>query len=123
MSDSSQDASDPPLTTLNQFDFHAQIGTLRGTALVLFTSEGCDGCRHLRLLMPEIRRLEPAWDLFEVDAQHEAGLTSEFEVFHLPAIFVFHAGRFQCRLESEANPGAIVAATHAALQRPPCEAP
>jgi len=123
MPDSNQDTPNLSLPTLNQFNFHSQIGELRGTTLVLFASVGCGSCQHLRQLVPEIHHLQPTWDIFEVDAHHEAALTNEFEVFHLPAIFVFHDGRFQCNLESEATPRAIVEAAQAALQRPPCEAP
>lgn len=111
------------LPALSQFDFHARLSETAGTTLVMFSSPDCGGCRHLRQVLREVHRLEPRWQLFEVDAQRDQALTHEFEVFHLPTIFLFRDGEFHCQLEAEARPAAIVAATRSALQRPPEEAP
>ncbi|MCG6967089.1 MAG: thioredoxin family protein [Chromatiaceae bacterium] len=111
------------LPALTQFDFHARIAIMPGTTLVMFGSPACGACRHLRRVFREVGRLEPAWQLFEVDAETEPGLTNEFEVFHLPTVFLFRDGEFHCELEAEARPLGIVAATHAAMQQPAREAP
>ena len=111
------------LPALSQFDFHARLEDTAGPALVAFTSPACGGCRHLRRVLQEVRRLQPGWHLFEVDAQRDQALVSEFEVFHLPAVFLFNDGEYHCELQAEARPGAIVEATVAALQHPAREAP
>lgn len=111
------------LPTLDQFEFHSRLGASSGPALVMFTSPDCGGCRHLRGVLLEVRRQHPEWGYFEVDAQRDQALSNEFEVFHLPTVFLFSAGQFHCRLDAEARPSAIIAATHAALQQPAEEAP
>ena len=111
------------LPSLSQFDFHSRLADSGGPVLVMFTSPGCGGCRHLRMVLLEVSRERPDWCCFEVDAQRDQALTNEFEVFHLPTLFLFSAGQFHCQLEAEARPSAIVAATIAALQQPAQEAP
>lgn len=111
------------LPTLSQFDFHSRLEESPGPGLVMFTSPDCGGCRHLRKVLLEVRRERPDWYCFEVDAQRDQALTNEFEVFHLPTLFLFFSGQFHCQLEAEARPSAIVAATIAALQQPAREAP
>jgi len=123
MSDPRQPPNHPALPALSQFDFHLRLGETPGIALVMFSSPDCGGCRHLRQVLREVHRREPGWRLFEVDAQRDQALTHEFEVFHLPTIFLFHDGEFHCQLQAEAHPAAIIAATGSALQRPPEEAP
>ncbi len=123
MTDEYQEATDPNLPQLDQFDFHRRTRDMTGPALIVFSSPDCGGCRHLRRVMQEVRRQEPGWGVFEVDAQRDAGLTSEFEVFHLPTVFLFNNGRFHCQLEAEARPAAIISTTRDALRQPPREAP
>ncbi len=114
---------DATLPALNQFDFHAGLAAAAGTALVAFTAPGCGGCRHLRHVLLDVRRRQPDWHLFEVDAQRDQALASEFEVFHLPTVFLFRDGAFHCELRAEASTSAIVAAALEALRRPAEEAP
>jgi len=123
MTDAPQDTIGLPLPRLDQFDFHPHIITTAGTTLVTFTSPDCGGCRHLRKVLREVLRMEPAWHLFEVDAQRDLALTNEFEVFHLPTIFLFQDGIYHCELQAEARPSTIIRATYAALQQPAREAP
>jgi len=111
------------LPKLSQFDFHARMADFQGATLVAFTSPGCGACRHLRLVLQQLRRDEPGWRIFEIDAQREQALTNEFEVFDLPTIFLFSGGQYHCQLRAEARPDSIVSATHAALQQPAEEAP
>jgi thioredoxin-like negative regulator of GroEL len=115
----------PPrtLSALSQFDFHTRIAETTGVALTVFTSVDCGACRHLRQVLPAVLRLRPEWQVFEIDAQREAGLTNEFEVFHLPSVFVFYDGQYHCPLGAESRPSAIIDAVHTALQRPAQEAP
>ena len=111
------------LPALTQFDFHGRLAELSGPSLVMFSSPGCGGCRHLRRVMHEVCGLEPDWHVFEVDAQRDQALTNEFEVFHLPTVFLFNDGEFHCELQAEARPTAIVEAAREALRRPAGEAP
>jgi len=123
MTDANQETTALPLPMLDQFDFHRRLVDMTGTTLVLFTSPDCGGCRHLRQVLHEVHRLEPLWHLFEVDAQRDPALTSEFEVFHLPTVFLFQDGVFHCELQAGARPSSIIQATAAALQQPAQEAP
>jgi thioredoxin-like negative regulator of GroEL len=111
------------LPGLDQFGFHQRLAETRGTALIMFSSPDCGSCRHLRRVLHEVRSRQPLWHLFEVDAQRDPGLANEFEVFHLPTIFVFQDGEFHCQLAAEARTEAIVSATLAALRQPATEAP
>ena len=115
--------SDAPLTSCSQFDFHERLPDMTGTTLVVFTSPDCGSCRHLHGVLQIVHRLEPTWHLLEIDAQRESSLASEFEVFHLPTLFLFFDGQFHCELLAEAHPKAIVEAARAALKQPPSEAP
>ncbi|MDJ0738199.1 MAG: thioredoxin family protein [Gammaproteobacteria bacterium] len=123
MFDNRQQAADWSPPTLSQFDFHARLEALTGAALVMFSGAGCGACRHLRRVFAEVHRQRPDWGLFEIDAGRDQALCNEFEVFHLPTVFLFSDGRFHCQLEAEARPSAIIAATVAALQQAADEAP
>jgi len=111
------------VATLDQFGFHHHLAALSGPALVMFGSVDCGGCRHLKQVMDAIAAERRDWAVFEVDAQRDAALTSEFEVFHLPTLFLFMAGEFHCELRAEARPAAIIAEVEQALLRPAEEAP
>jgi len=123
MADPHRQSTGSTLPSLDQYDFHPRIANMTGTVLVMFTSPDCGGCRHLRQVFQEVRRREPGWQIFEVDAQRDPALTSEFEVFHLPTVFLFEDGVFHCQLEAEARTESIISATRNALQRPAREAP
>lgn len=108
---------------LNQFNLHHQVAAEACPTLVFFTAEGCSACHYLKQILSQISKKNPPWRIFEVDAAQEMGLTREFEVFHLPALFLFHNGEFHAELQCEARIPAIESAVEAALQRPPQEAP
>ena len=113
----------PELPRLDQFDFHARLGSLDGVSLVMFGSPDCGSCRHLVRVLMQVRRERPVWRVFEVDAQRDAALTHEFEVFHLPTLFLFSNGHFHCELQAPASVSGIIAGADAALRRPAEEAP
>lgn len=123
MTDLERKTTAMPLPTLSQFDFHPRLADMTGPALVMFSSPGCGGCRHLRRVLQEVAEREPAWHIFEVDAQRDSALVNEFEVFHLPTVFLFQGGEFHSQLRAEARPVAIISATHEALRQPAEEAP
>ena len=108
---------------LDQFDFHSVLEDTTGVALVSFTATDCGACRHLATVMRELAVVRPDWRLFGVDAQRDMALTREFEIFHLPTLFLFHDGEFHCELRAEARVSAMIGAVHAALREPAQEAP
>jgi thiol-disulfide isomerase/thioredoxin len=111
------------LSTLDQFDYHQRLAELSGTALVMFTAPACGSCRHLRSVLEAVAEDRPDWQLFEVDVQRDQALAYEFELFHLPTIFVYSPRGFHGELEAEARPTAIVVATQAAVAGPAQDAP
>ncbi len=108
---------------LSQFDLHHRIAASPAPTLVFFTSRACGSCRQLRRALEVLRHKRPDWLIYEVDAEREGGLVREFEVFHLPAMFLFKDGDFHREIDSLATPQALEAAIEAALAQPPGEAP
>lgn len=111
------------LRPLDDFNFHHTLEDTDGTGLVLFSNEGCSACRSWKQLLTQ--QLPPAHGLtlFEVDAGHNPGLVREFEVFHLPSLFLYVKGRYQAAIHCEARPSALLAEIEAASRRPAEEAP
>lgn len=108
---------------LDQFSFHAVLAETRGPALVIFTGPACGACRHLKAVLEGSGQLFADLQLFEVDAGDDMALTHEFEVFHLPAMFLFCDGAYHGALHSEAQPQRLRGAIDAALAAPGQEAP
>lgn len=111
------------LQVLNDTDFYSVIQATQGVSIVFFTSEGCSSCRHWKVLLRQLAAERPALHLYEVDAQQSMGLTREYEVFHLPALFVFRDGHYHAPLQCEARLDTIKATLDAALTSPAEEAP
>lgn len=111
------------ITQVSQFEFHHLIEAVPGPALVLFTGPDCGACRQLKAVLGEEGEALAGVRLFEVDAERDMALMREFEVFHLPALFLFSDGQFHCQLHSEPHPQRIREAVEAALERPAEEAP
>ncbi len=108
---------------LDQFSFHHVMAETQGPSLVIFTGPACGACRRLKAVLEGNRELFADLHLFEVDAGDDLALTREFDVFHLPAMFLFREGRYHCELHSEAHPTQLRAAIEAALIMPSEEAP
>lgn len=111
------------ITLVSQFEFHHLLEEVPGPALVLFTGPDCGACRQLKAVLAEDGGILDGVRLFEVDVERDMALMREFEVFHLPALFLFSDGQFHCELHSEPRPQRIREAIDAALARPPEEAP
>lgn len=111
----------PALMPLDEFDFHQTLNGLPGLALVLFSSAGCGTCRRVERLLPG--GAEPAVRLFRVDVQQSTGLARQYDVFHLPALFLFKEGRYHARLDCEVTPARLAEAIEGALARPAEEEP
>lgn len=111
------------LSQLDQFNFHHRISEDPAPTLTLFTSSACSSCRHLKRILEQLSLRQPAWILYEVDAQRDMALTHEFEIFHLPALFLFHGGLFHSEIQCDASVAAVEATVIEALQKGPLEAP
>jgi thioredoxin-like negative regulator of GroEL len=107
---------------LTEFDFHARIAASAGVALVMFSGPDCGACRRLEARLPE-------WlsghvqHLFKVDAQRSTALARAYEVFHLPALFVFVDGQYHGPLHAEAAPAPLIAAIRKLISEPAHEEP
>jgi len=110
-------------TPLDEFGFHHALAGTRGIALVIFTGAGCSSCRAWKLLLAAYCTQHPDLALFEIDAGHAQALAREFNVFNLPALFLYRDGHFHSALHSEAHPEKLRAAIEAALATPAQEAP
>lgn len=108
---------------LDQFNFHHALAETEGSSLVFFTSPACGSCKQLKRMFEQHQDEFGEIQLFEVDAQREMALTNEFNVFHLPAMFLYHDGEFHADLHAEPTARAILAAINAALSQPAMEAP
>ena len=111
------------LIRLNDTDFYQTLASSRGPALVFFSGSGCSSCRYWRTLLTQLTGPYDTLPVFEVDAGESMGLTREYGVFHLPALFVFRDGQFHAPLECEANLATISATLDALLAQPAQEAP
>jgi thioredoxin 1 len=111
-----------PFETLTEFDFYRTLGQAKGASLVLFGSRGCGACRQAEAVLPGALD-GAALHLFKVDVQQSAALAREYEVFHLPALFLFVDGHYHAPVHSPLTPEALRRAVAAALQSPPQEAP
>ena len=111
------------LRSLNDTDFYAVIQETAGPAIVFFTSIGCSSCRYWKVLLGQLAAQRPGLHLYEVDAQQSMGLTQEYEVFHLPALFVFRDGHYHAPLQCEARLEVIAQTLDRLLAAPPQDAP
>ena len=110
------------ITALSEFDFHSQLAQSNGTSLVFFTAPGCGSCRiWLQLLQnfyhPVLQQC------FSVDAQIATALVREYDIFHLPSLFLFVNGRFQAPIHAQASAPLLAAAITHALAQPAHEEP
>lgn len=107
---------------LDEFDFHRRIEGTAGIAVVLFSGPDCGACRRLEKHLPE-------WlaglvqQLYKVDVQKSTALARAFDVFHLPALFVFVDGRYHAPLSAEAAPAPLREALARVLGEPAHEEP
>ena len=108
---------------VDQFNFHHVLEQTRGPALVFFTGPYCGACHTLRRVLAAYLGTSEDLQVFEVDAERDPGLAREFEVFHLPSLFLYVDGRYHCELQSEPRVPEIARAIAVALKQPPREAP
>jgi len=108
---------------LTQFDFHHRLAETAGLSLVWFSAPACGACRQLKRLFAAQPEAFSRLQLFEVDAGQEMALTREFEVFHLPAMFLFRDGHYHAPIHAEPRVESLLAAIETALVNAPQEAP
>ena len=111
------------LQRLNDTNFYSVIQDTHGASIVFFSSEGCNSCRYWKALLGQLAGQRPALHVFEVDAQQSMGLTQEYEVFHLPALFVFVNGQYHAPLHCEARLDTIDHTLDRILSAPSQDAP
>ena len=104
-------------------NFYDTLQATIGVSLVIFTSAGCASCRAWKEVLKDYLRLEPELVIFEVDAHESMALANAYEIFHLPALFLYRNGKFHCALNCEANKDKIHQAIQQALLGPAQEEP
>jgi thioredoxin 1 len=110
------------LTQVGQAGFHQDMEKRAGVSLVVFTQVSCGACRALKAVLGRAPP-SPVAHLLEVDALDAAALTAEYDVFHLPAMFVFVQGVFQGPLHARPDATALQHAMDRLLSQPPQDPP
>ena len=108
---------------LTQFDFYSEIEETRGLSLVYFSAHACSSCKHLTHVLSQLAENQPELSIFKVDAQQDQALIKEYDVFHLPALFLFKEGQYHAELECESRPDSILKCINLASQQPAEDAP
>ena len=107
---------------LTDADFHHTLAQSAGVSLVMFSGPDCGTCRRVEKLLPGAVGDKVA-HLYRVDVQHSMGLARQYEVFHLPSLFMFVNGHYHAALHSEIMPIKLQAAIKRALVQPAEEEP
>ena len=106
---------------LTDFDADQRLLAMSGVSLVIFTSDGCAGCRFARERLPrldlDVARL--CW----IDAGNNGGIVERYQVLHLPALFVVRDGEFFGTLNSRLTGTELNVAVAQALTRTAEELP
>ncbi len=110
------------LQALSEFDFHPRLAAASGVSLVLFTAPGCGSCRAWLRLLEEFSS-PLLQNGYVVDVQTATALAYEYEVFHLPSLFLFADGKFHAPLHAEARAASLHQAIADTLSRAPQEEP
>lgn len=108
---------------LSDGDFHPTIELTRGVCLVFFSGPHCGACRLLQTLL-EAEGYHLGLDtVVKIDAHRNAGLAREFDVFHLPALFLYRDGQYHAAIHAALSVPALRTAINAACQAAAQEAP
>jgi len=111
------------LQSLDQFEFHHTLAATPGIALVCFSAPHCESCRAMRRALLQLGEARRDIRLFEVDSQRDAALAREFDLFHLPALFVYRHGEYHAPLQCSPRAAELQQTLEAVLSRPAQEAP
>ncbi len=107
------------MQSLDEYSWHASPAQAWGVSQVLFISPSCGSSRTAQRLLPSAAPADVR--LYVVDVQQ--ALARAYDVFHLPALFLFRDGRYHARLDCAITPAALRGAIDAALAAPPQEEP
>jgi hypothetical protein len=113
----------PKIQPLNELEFYPRIAETVGPSIVFFTKPGCSACRLWKRLFGDLLQQRHDINVYQVDAEQNMALSHEYELFHLPALFLFVNGEFHCELQAEARMPHLLAAIDAALTAPAQDAP
>lgn len=108
---------------LTQFDFHHSLEDTQGISLVAFTAPGCGACDMLLSALERFSENRTDVGLFEVNVQQDTALGQEFDVFHLPALFLYIDGHYHREIRCESLPEKIAEALDSACRSSAEEAP
>lgn len=111
------------VSPIEQFEFHQTLESTTGNSIVFFSSKECMSCRYWDKVLDQFSKQHPDVSIFKVDAGLDQALTEEFDVFHLPSLFLYHNGKYHSALQSEANIHALETAIKQALESPAEESP
>ncbi len=111
------------IQALTDHEFYARLAETKGPSIVFFTKPGCSSCRLWKRLLDELLQQRDDIHIYQVDAEQNMALSHEYELFHLPALFLFVDGEFHCELQSEARLPELQVTLNAALEAPAEEAP
>lgn len=101
---------------------HRALRGSSGRLLLMFGRRGCGTCRVAEARVPALARGRVD-ALVYLDADDCGGLLREFEVFHLPAMFLFRDGAFHAPLDAPLQADAFAAAVDGAYAAAAQEAP
>jgi len=111
------------IQTLDQFNFHHTLEETPGIAVVVIAGPDCGSCRMMKQALQVLLELGEALTVYEVDAERDGGIAEEFDVFHLPGLFVYRDGLYHAPLEVEALPEKITQGIESILALPAMDAP
>lgn len=111
------------LHTLDELGFYYTLTESSGISLIFFTTPSCSSCKAWRELLQRYARRQDEITLFEVNAEESSALTNEYDVFHLPALFLFIDGDYHCELQCEADFDKLSATIQTALAAPAEDSP
>jgi len=111
------------VSALEQFEFHQTLESTPGISIVFFSSDECLSCRYWDELLEQFSKQHPDISIYKIDAGLDQALTEEFDVFHLPSLFLYNNGKFHSALQCEANINALEISIKQALGSPAEETP
>ncbi|MBU2739911.1 MULTISPECIES: co-chaperone YbbN [Acidithiobacillus] len=111
------------MKTVSELGFWQRMAETRGEVVLFFSSAGCHSCRIWRRLLQNLEDNRSGLQVWEIDAGIDMGITREFEVYHLPALFLFHNGQYQRPIQVEARVHALEQWLNAHADLPPEELP
>lgn len=111
------------IASLDDLNYHHTLMAGVGTVLVYFTAPDCGACRALKAALQVLLQADEGIEVYEVDAVHNSALVNEFEVFHLPALFLYQDGVFHAELLCPPLPESIRQTIESVLDKPAEEEP